>query len=85
MLQILIDLMFLKSVRGQSALLGIGAKQAIVGQYCPLLGGTTALCNDSKGELTADFPFHSDVGCFAFATGKSDAVLAALRKFSFNA
>lgn len=28
----------------QSALLGSGAKQAIVGQCCPLLGGTLQLC-----------------------------------------
>lgn len=43
------------------------------------------LCHDSKWELTLGFPFHSDVGHFAFATGRSDAVLAALRKFFFNA
>lgn len=77
--------MFLKSVRGQSALLGNGAKHPIVGQYCPLLGGTTALCHDAKWELTAGFSFHSHVGYFAFVTGKSDAVLTVLGKFSFNA
>lgn len=43
------------------------------------------LCCDSKWELTLGFPFHSDVGHFAFGTGRSDVVLAARRKFSFNA
>jgi len=31
------------------------------------------------------FSFHCDVGHFAFGTGRADAVLAALEKFSFTA